>query len=239
MVPLEKLVAGAQEHRSQTGRPLVTLSYAQSLDGCIAARPGEKLALSGSESMQMTHQLRAMHDAILVGIGTLLADDPRLTVRLVQGQDPQPIVMDSHLRIPLEAGLLQNTRRPWIACLEDANPKKSAELEALGVNLLHISADSAGCVSAPALLERLAHININSLMVEGGARVISTFLQHKLVDRIVLTVAPVFLGGLRAVSQHSFAAQSGPPGLYPRLQEVGVEQLGRDLVIWGNLNAGV
>jgi riboflavin-specific deaminase-like protein len=239
MVPLEKLLAGAQEHRSQTGRPLVTLSYAASLDGCIAGRAGEKLALSGPESMRMTHHLRALNDAILVGIGTLLADDPRLTVRLVQGQDPQPILLDSHLKIPLEAGLLQNARRPWIACLEDADPKKSAELEAQGADLLHIAADSAGCVSAPALLERLARLEINSLMVEGGARVISTFLQYKLVDRIVLTVAPVFLGGLRAVGQEVFTARSDPLGLYPRLQEMGVEQLGSDLVVWGNLNTSV
>ena len=124
MVPFEQLVAGAQEHRCRLGRPLVTLSYAQSLDGCIAARAGERLALSGPESMQLTHQFRAAHNAILVGIGTVLADNPRLTVRLVQGQDPQPVVLDSHLRIPLEASLLHNSRRPWIACLEDARPHK-------------------------------------------------------------------------------------------------------------------
>ena len=238
MVPLEKLLAGAREHRYQTGRPLVTLSYAVSLDGCIAARAGEKLVLSGPEAMQMTHQLRALHDAILVGIGTVFADNPRLTVRLVPGQDPQPIVLDSHWRIPLEAGLLQNTRRPWIACLEGANPNKSAELEALGVNLLRFPADSAGCVSAQALLERLAGLEINSLMVEGGARVISTFLQQNLVDRIVLTVAPVFLGGLRAVGQDAFTAWSGYANPYPRLQEMGVEQLADDLILWGVLNAG-
>ena len=236
MVPLEKLLAGAQDHRSRTGRPLVTLSYAVSLDGCIAARTGERLALSGPESMQMTHRLRAMHDAILVGIGTLLADNPLLTVRLVQGQDPQPIVLDSRLRIPLEASLLQNSRRPWIACLENADPKKAAELEALGANILRISADSAGHVSVPALLERLARLEINSLMVEGGARVISTFLQQKLVDRILLTVAPVFLGGLRAIGQDVFTAWPGSASPYPRLQEMGVEQLGNDLIVWGSLN---
>ncbi len=237
MVPFEKLVAGAQEHRCRLGRPLVTLSYAQSLDGCIAARAGERLVLSGSESMHLTHQLRAAHNAILVGIGTVLADNPRLTVRLVQGQDPQPIVLDSHLRIPLEASLLQNSRRPWIACLEDADPKKSAVLESLGALVLRIPADNAGRVSVPALLERLASFEINSLMVEGGARVISTFLHLNMVDCIILTIAPVFLGGLRAVGQEAFTTSPRSASPYPRLQEIGMERLGNDLIVWGNLSS--
>jgi 3,4-dihydroxy 2-butanone 4-phosphate synthase/GTP cyclohydrolase II len=239
MVPFEKLLAGAEEHRSLTGRPLVTLSYAQSLDGCIAARAGEKLVLSGPESMVLTHQLRGMHDAILVGIGTLLIDDPRLTVRLVRGQDPQAIVLDSHLRIPLEASLVKGSHRPWIACLENADPVKAEALQAVGVKLLRISADSAGRISAPALLERLASLEINSLMVEGGARVISTFLQMNLVDRILLTISPVFLGGLPAVGSEFFIARPVPTNPYPRLQEMGVERLGEDLILWGSLQASV
>ena len=236
MVPLEKLLNGAQEHCSLTGRPLITLSYAQSLDGCIAARAGEMLALSGPESMQLTHKLRAMHDAILVGIGTLLADDPRLTVRLVPGQDPQPIVLDSHLQIPLEASLLENSRRPWIACLEDADPRKAGVLEAKGASLLRLPADTAGHVSIPALLERLACLGIDSLMVEGGAKVISAFLRQKLVDRIILTFAPLFLGGLHVVEENVFTSQYTSENPYPRLQEVGIEQLGSDLIVWGRLN---
>jgi riboflavin-specific deaminase-like protein len=180
-----------------------------------------------------------MHDAILVGIGTLLSDNPRLTVRMVEGQDPQPIVLDSHLRIPLESSLLQNPRPPWIACLEEADARKAAVLEGLGVKVLRFSTDNSGHVSVPAFLERLAHLEINSLMVEGGARVISTFLQLKLVDRIVLTISPVFLGGLRAVGQDVFITRSGSVSPYPRLQETGAEQLGGDLIVWGSLNSSV
>ena len=85
---------------SVLGSPIVTLAYAQTLNGMIAKKRGEPLVLSCEESMVMTHQLRAEHDVILVGIGTVLADDPRLTVRLVEGEDPQPVVLDSHLRCP-------------------------------------------------------------------------------------------------------------------------------------------
>ncbi|HRE30133.1 MAG TPA: dihydrofolate reductase family protein, partial [Anaerolineales bacterium] len=77
------------------------VSYAQSLDGCLAAAVGAPLALSGPEALRFTHQLRATHAAILVGIGTVLADDPQLTVRLVDGVHPQPVVLDSQLRLPL------------------------------------------------------------------------------------------------------------------------------------------
>ena len=92
MVPIERLLARAEEHRRKIGRPLVTLAYAQSLDGSLSAGRGHPLNLSGSEAQEITHRLRAAHDAILVGIGTVLADDPRLTVRLVKGPQPQPVV---------------------------------------------------------------------------------------------------------------------------------------------------
>ncbi len=105
-------LAAASEHRQRTGRPLVTLSYAQSLDGSIADRPGRPLSLSGSQCMTLTHGLRASHDAILVGIGTVLADNPRLNVRLVTGESPQPVIVDSRLRFPPYANLLRHGRAP-------------------------------------------------------------------------------------------------------------------------------
>jgi len=227
--PIDELLAGARTYREKSGRPLVTLSYAQSLDGSIAARRGSPLRLSGPEAMAMTHRLRLAHDGILVGIGTVLADDPRLNVRLAEGRDPQPVVLDSRLRFPLDARLLDGSSPPWIAALLGADPQKQAQLEQRGVRLLSLPPGEDGRISLPALLGCLAELGIDSLMVEGGGRVIASFLAQGLADRLVLTVAPVIVGGLRAVDLD--AALPNPP----RLKAPGYERLGEDLIIWGEI----
>jgi len=208
-------------------RPAVTLSYAQSLDGCITQRRGQPMALSGEQSWVFTHRLRAAHDAILVGIGTVLADDPRLNVRLVEGQNPRPIVLDSRLRMPLEARLLSDPQRAlWIATIAGAGSQKRAALQTAGAKLLDISPGPDGRVELVELLSCLAALNIRSLMVEGGADVITSFLSQKLVDRIALTIAPVFTGGLHAV-EHL------PKGMTPRLQGVQYQRSGEDVLVLG------
>ena len=219
----------AGEHRRQSGRPLVTLSYAQSLDGSIAARPGRPLALSGSKSMALTHGLRAAHDAILVGIGTLLADNPRLNVRLVEGKDPQPVVVDSRLRFPPYANLLRNCRPPWIAAGEDADRERQAALEETGARVLRLPSGANGWVDLTALLERLGEMGVDSLMVEGGAQIITSFLAARLVDQVVLTIAPMLVGGLR-VMDYLGQAQGN---CFPRLHRVSYQRLGEDLVLRG------
>lgn len=219
----------AAAHRQRTGRPYVTLSYAQSLDGSIAARPGRPLALSGSQSMALTHGLRAAHDSILVGIGTLLADNPRLNVRLVEGKDPQPIVVDSRLRFPPYAHLLRNCRMPWIATSESADPERQAALEQIGALVLRLPSGANGWVDLSALLQHLGGLGINSLMVEGGAQIITSFLASRLVDQVVLTVAPMLVGGLRVMDYLGQARTD----CFPRLRQVSYQRLGEDLVLRG------
>ncbi len=216
----------AHIHRERTGRPFVTLSYAQSLDGCIAAAPGQPFALSGGQALTLTHKLRAAHDAILVGIGTVLADNPWLNVRLVSGKDPQPVVVDSHLRFPLDANLLQQPPFPWIATGPNAAANRQQTLEAAGARVLRLPTEANGHVSLTALLERLDELGINALMVEGGAEIITSFLSEQLVDYIVLTIAPTLLGGLHAV-------RNLDPTQPPRLRHTQYEQVGEDLIITG------
>jgi GTP cyclohydrolase II len=227
---IEALLQGASDYRQSVGRPFVTLSYAQSLDGCIAAKRGQPLALSGPQSLALTHQLRSAHDAILVGIGTLLADNPRLTVRLAEGKDPQPVVVDSQLRFPPEANLLKNSVRPWVATGEWADEARQRRLERAGARVLRLPADTNGQVDLCAMLERLGELGIGSLMVEGGARVITSFLYARLVNLLVLTVSPVLVGGLHAVDT---LGESNLAGL-PRLRHLRHEWLGEDLILWGS-----
>ena len=239
MFPFEASLSNAAAHRQATGRPLVTLTYAQSLDGSIASRHGQPLALkrpkpltlSGPESLKLTHQLRADHDAILVGIGTVLADDPRLTVRLVPGRQPQPLVLDSQLRIPLNARLVTEPGRPlWIAASRDAPEDRRQALEASGVRIFDLPAGPDGRLSLEALLTWLAENGINILMVEGGAGVIASFLRQQLVNQVVLTIAPCFVGGLPALD-------APLADDFPRLADMQVELLGEDLIVWGTLPA--
>jgi len=176
----------------------------------------------------MTHALRAAHDAILVGIGTVLADNPRLNVRLVAGPDPQPVVVDSRLRFPPYANLLKNRRSPLIATNADADAERRHTLEAAGAQVLVLPGRN-GWVDLAGLLEHLASMGINSLMVEGGAQIITSFLSSRLVDQVVLTIAPLLVGGLRVVNHLGHSSQRR----FPRLQRLSYQQLGDDLVLRG------
>ncbi|MES2603313.1 MAG: RibD family protein [Pseudomonadota bacterium] len=210
---------------ASSSRPFVTLCFAQSLDGSLTTRPGETLRLSGAESTQLTHQMRSLHDGILVGIGTVLADDPQLTVREWQGQNPQPIVLDSQLRMPANAKLCQSRdKRCWVLSAQQTN----ANLEC---DLLQIACNDAGHVDLPAALQLLKQKGIHNLMVEGGASVITAFLQAQLVDALVLTIAPKLIGGYRAVGALGFSATQQ----LPRLKTMHSDRIGDDMIVWGSL----
>ena len=217
---------------TSNGRPYVTLTYAQSIDGSITVRRGEPMELSCEQSLAMTHELRAQHDAILVGIETVIADDPRLTVRLAKGPNPIPVVLDSRLRIPLNSQLLKNGAvKPWIATTDLANAERQCQLEELGAKIVRLPANPAGQVDLKILLSEFLRAGISSLMVEGGARVITSFLSANLVDRLVLTIAPLLVGGLNAVSNLMEPNNYSFPSLHnPRYQSVG-----DSIVLFGNV----
>lgn len=237
----EAIAALQQRMRNQyqqTGRPFVTVSYAQSLDGSIAAHAGAPLAISSTGSLSFTHRMRAAHDAILVGIGTLLADDPRLTVRLTEGDHPQPVVLDTQLRFPLNARLLDGDGpRPIVATNQESDAARFEALEAAGAQVLRLPCDGSEGVALPALLEALGNRGIRSLMVEGGATVITSFLQHQLVDHVALTVAPIFVGGLPALRELVPVGEDGnvaDEASFPRLVNLSYQWLDSDLVIQGD-----
>jgi riboflavin-specific deaminase-like protein len=183
-------------------RPAVTLGYAQTLDGRIATSTGSSQWISAPESLRFGHELRARHDAIVVGVGTVIEDDPRLTVRLAAGHDPLRVVVDSTLRTPLTAAVLTNGAASGtvIAVTDRAPVARRRKVRAQGATVLCLPAIAGGRVDLVALLEALHKRGVGSVLVEGGAGMITALLQSRLVDRLVVCLAPKILGaGIEAV----------------------------------------
>ena len=232
---LQALRQRAAHHYQETGRPYVTLTYAQSLDGSIASADRRPLPISGEEAMAFTHELRATHDAILVGIGTILSDNPRLNVRHSDGTHPTPVVLDTHLRFPPDAQLFScDGPNPIIATNESAPEERKKALEAQNATVIRLScADNGICLDA--LLGALGERGFQSVMVEGGTEVITSFLNRRLVDHVILTIAPILVGGQHALQSTDVETADGPltKSAFPRLSNVQYQWFGEDLVMEG------
>src|SRR5256886_8796385 len=184
-----------------TARPLVTVHYAQTIDGRIASRTGDSRWVSGEGALRLAHELRAAHDAVLVGIGTVLADDPKLTVRLVPGRSPVRVVVDSWLRIPPEAHVLDTAdARTIVATTAPASEERAAAIRARGAEVLCVKSDADGHVDLRELLARLREQGIRRVLIEGGRGIITAALRERVVDRLTVCIAPKVIGeGIAAV----------------------------------------
>jgi diaminohydroxyphosphoribosylaminopyrimidine deaminase/5-amino-6-(5-phosphoribosylamino)uracil reductase len=217
---------------SSHARPIVTVSYAQTLDGRLATSNGSSQWISGPDSLRLAHELRASHDAIMVGVGTVCKDNPRLTVRLVPGRDPLRVVVDSTLRTPLSSAVLaaESATGTILAVTDRAPAERCAAVRALGATLLHLPYDANTRVDLVALLAVLHERGVRSVMVEGGAQVITALLRLQLVDRLVVCVAPKILGaGMDAIGDlyiHNLAHAL-------KLTDIHVTSYGDDLVVDG------
>ena len=185
-----------------TGRPLITAKFAMSLDGKIATRTGDSKWITSEESRRYVHELRARSDAIMAGIGTVIADDPQLTARRPDGtplpRQPLRVVVDSSGRIPLESTLLRQPGETLIAA-SGGSEEKLAHLEEAGAEILTLSALD-GRVDLLVLLTELGDRGVTSVFVEGGATLLGSLFDAGLVDRVVAFVAPMIIGGDSALS---------------------------------------
>jgi riboflavin-specific deaminase-like protein len=170
----------------------VTVHYAQSLDGRLATGSGDSQWIGGPASLELAHRLRAEHAAVLVGVGTVLKDNPRLTVRLAPGDSPRRVIVDSTLRTPLDAHVLSDGAAPTIVATTDrAQPERVAAIERHGARVVRVAADARGRVDLAALVDRL---DVESLLIEGGGAIITSALQQRLVRRLVVCIAPMLIG---------------------------------------------
>jgi diaminohydroxyphosphoribosylaminopyrimidine deaminase/5-amino-6-(5-phosphoribosylamino)uracil reductase len=224
-----------------TGRPYVTLKAAMTLDGKLATATGESRWITGWPSRQEVHQLRCGVDAVLIGVDTVLADDPSLTARTgprletLAPQQPLRIVVDSRLRTPFKAQVLaqQDKAKTMIATTAAAPAARRSVLRKKGIEILTLPA-LQGRVSLPALLKQLGRRGIMSLLVEGGSEVNAAMLKAKLVDHICLYIAPLLLGGQNAKGVIGGESPARLAGAI-ELRHVVTRSVGKDVVVEGDL----
>ncbi len=180
-------------------RPFIALKLATTLDGKIATRSHDSKWITSLKMRAYTRSLRASHQAILVGINTVLKDDPHLGVRSLGKRDPMRIILDSKLRAPLKAKALRD-KNVIIATTPRAAQKKIKSLEKQGIFVWVCAPDRRGFVHLPKLIERMRDHGIISCLVEGGGRVASSFLNEGLVDKVYWAIAPKILGDERSAS---------------------------------------
>ena len=183
--------------------PRITVSYAQSLDGRIATSTGDSRWISCPRTLTLAHRLRRDHQVILVGIGTVLRDDPELSCRLRRAShSPLRVILDSHLRLPRDSTVVRTCSSYTTLVYTVAPPRaeRREQLEQAGVQVCTVAADTRGRVAVPAVVEDLVEKGYRSIFVEGGAEVITSFLRAGLVSRMVVVTAPIILGrGVEAI----------------------------------------
>ncbi len=218
--------------RGRDGRPLLTLKLAASIDSRIATRDGESQWITGEPARRLAHLMRARHDAILTGTGTVLADDPSLTCRLpgLDQRTPVRVVLDSRLVTPLNSALVSSARniKTMIITTAGASDASAAALRGEGVEVARVAETKDGKVGLDAALRALGDCGITSVLVESGGFLAASFLSAGLVDRLVWFRAPMVIGGdgRAAVEPLGVAALVAAP----RFERIDVRPVGEDMV---------
>ncbi len=242
-----KLNEISQKYKT-TGKPFVLLKMAMSADGKIATRTGHAKYISSPASLRFAHELRDRYAAILVGIGTVLADNPSLTTRLeYPGHDPVRVILDSRGQIPLDAHILQvqSAAKTILATTSAIDPAKANALKKCGVTLWelptkekstpHSEFAMASQVDLHTLLENLGKSNLDSLLIEGGSTVAASFIDEKLIDKIMFVIAPALIGGQAAPSPIGGIGIEKIQEAH-RLKNISFRTIGTDLIYEAYLN---
>jgi riboflavin-specific deaminase-like protein len=207
-------------------RPFITATFAVSEDLCLSANGGPT-RLSCVESLVVTHELRSEHDALLIGVGTVLSDDPLLTTRLATGPSPLRVVLDTSLQTPPRARVLSSTSRaPVLFTTAQATPAREQQLRDAGAEVVRVAEVPEGVGLEPALRGLFAR-GVRSVMVEGGMAVLESFFAAGLVDFVLVTIAPRRLDGPQAVRLGPLARAAISDGGLSR------ERIGVDTILSG------
>lgn len=211
-------------------KPFVILKVAATLDGKIADRDGNSKWISGEASRRFVHRLRDQVDGIVVGIGTILKDDPLLTTRIKGGRDPYRIILDSRLRIPEESKVVKMSHPKTIIVTTELAPKeKMKELEEKGIRILILDSKQ-GRVNLKSCLASLGEMEMMSLMVEGGQQINGSFLDEGLIDKILLFLSPKLIGDNQALEIFGGKGVTDLKDAFS-LNELRVRRIGEDILI--------
>lgn len=217
----------------ETGLPWVVLKAMLSLDGRMASESGESRGLGGEDEIRIAHRLRAESDAVIAGVGTILSDDPLLTVRRAPGRTPVRVILDSSLRTPPNAAIWSTVNQaPVVVATVSRDEERARSLASRGATLWTFDPDPSGRVPLHAVLRRLVDEGRYSVLVEGGSEVHTSFLRERLADRVAIGIAPVLLGGTGAPT---LTRDLGRARLHEGIavEDLRVRRLGRDLWIEG------
>ena len=210
--------------------PFVTIKAALTLDGKIATATRDSKWITSNRARKFVHKLRARSDAVLVGIGTVKADDPLLTVRMVKGEDPIRIVVDSELEIDTNAKLLnEGDSKVIIVAAEGAEGDRATVLEAQGAEIIYLPREGDE-IALESLMEELGRRGVMSLLVEGGAKVFTYFIKHDIFDKIYLIYAPKLLTGSDPIG---LTVGMGPDRISDavKLKGLKVRRMGDDFIV--------
>ncbi len=217
--------------------PWVVMKAGISLDGKLSYAQGVGGRITGDESSRKVHRLRNTNDAILVGAGTVIIDNPSLTTRIAgrKGHDPVRVVLDTRLDIPLSTRLfhLESKAPTWVFCGPNSNTNKILSLRDLGVLVDQVKIDSDGHVNLHEVLKKLGKKGITSIIVEGGAKVHTRFLQKRLIDTANLFLAPIFVGDQGVSIVESLTTRDSKEAI--RLVDLKYKRFGQDIMIEGNV----
>ena len=221
-----------------TGRPFVTLKIAMSLDGKIATRTGHSRWITGERARVFAHRMRADSDAVLVGIGTVIADDPLLTARHVRAhRQPLRVIADSKARTPAGAKIMRASERPPLIAVTDSAPEENARtLREAGAEVVVLPRRD-GHVDLEALLEELGRREVASLLVEGGSELAGSVIEQGLADKLVVFIAPKLIGGADAPSAIGGCGAALVEQAWP-VRDMRCRRVGGDLMVEGYLEKG-
>jgi diaminohydroxyphosphoribosylaminopyrimidine deaminase/5-amino-6-(5-phosphoribosylamino)uracil reductase len=229
-----KVLEAYVKHR-RTGRPFVIVKFAASVDGKIAAASGDSRWVSGPATLAWAHEMRTRIDAIMVGVSTVLVDNPQLTARpggVAAQRQPLRVVLDSRGRTPANAAVLAGGARTLVLTTAAAGAAWRASVQGRGAEVLDLPADPGGRVSLPAVLDELGRRGVLTLLVEGGGVLNGSFFDQRLVDKVHAVIAPMVIG---AAAAPEAVAGRGAQRMADatRLRDITVERLGDDVLVSG------